>query len=64
MSPTYEYICKLCDVDYEETRAINEAQIVLDCPECGETLYRKFGKLAVSFRGDGFYTTDKNKKGE
>ena len=59
MSPTYEYICRLCEIDYEEIRAITEPQKLLDCPECGETLYRKFGTLAVSFRGDGFYTTDK-----
>jgi len=63
MSPIYEYICKACNKEYSETRGITEPQRQVDCPDenCKATLYRKFGNMAVSFKGDGFYTTDKKK---
>ena len=62
MSPVYEYVCQLCDINYEETRGITEKATLVECIECGELLKRVFSTPTVTFNGSGFYATDK--KGE
>jgi putative FmdB family regulatory protein len=57
--PTYEYICQLCDVTYEETRGISENSKMIECIECGELLKRVFSTPTITFNGSGFYATDK-----
>lgn len=66
MSPVYEYTCKTCKAEYLETRGINDPQRETQCQSqsCQGELARKFGNMAVSFRGDGFYSTDKKNKEE
>lgn len=60
--PTYEYICRECDVQYEEIRSFDEKQKLIECIECGSLLKRVFSSPTVTFNGSGFYANDK--KGE
>lgn len=60
--PTYEYVCRECDVAYEEDRSFDEPQRLVECIECGGLLKRIFSGPLVTFNGTGFYATDK--KGE
>jgi len=38
------------------------SDVYLRCPDCDGKLYQVYGKMAISFKGDGFYTTDKKKR--
>ena len=33
--PTYTYLCKECDVPFEEVRSMNDLDRPAPCPECG-----------------------------
>lgn len=57
--PSYDYICKTCDIEYTVNRPITEAAIIPVCPECDVVLTRKFSAPSVAFNGEGFYSTDK-----
>lgn len=57
--PTYEYLCKDCNKQYEEVRGITEAQTLTNCTDCKSVLVRKFGVQSIKFKGDGFYSNDK-----
>lgn len=59
--PTYEYKCKNGH-EHLETRSILESQKQEKCDICKSKLYQVYGKMAISFNGDGFYTTDKKKR--
>ena len=56
--PTYDYICPEC----------RELQVIMHgfdevsdkkCDKCDVLLRKKFGPVPTSFKGEGFYTTDK-----
>ena len=57
--PTYDYICRSCDFEFEEFQQIT-APVKKKCPKCGELkLERLIGTGAgVLFKGTGFYETD------
>jgi putative FmdB family regulatory protein len=57
--PTYEYICRACDHEFEVFQSMKEGP-KRKCPECGKSaLERKIGTgAAVIFKGSGFYQTD------
>lgn len=57
--PTYEYICKNCEHEFEEFQSMSAAALK-KCPECGKnTLERKIGLGGgIIFKGGGFYETD------
>ena len=57
--PTYEYICKACDHEFEEFQSIT-APPLKKCPACAKPkLQRKIGTGAgIIFKGSGFYETD------
>jgi len=57
--PTYEYVCKSCDHEFEEFQSIT-AKSLRKCPECKKmSLKRLIGKgTGVIFKGSGFYETD------
>jgi len=57
--PTYEFKCPLCLATYTEIRSINDPQIVTDCENCKVPLTKQFGSPGVTFKGSGFYATDK-----
>ena len=68
--PTYEYECEENQHPYSETRSIHEDQQRTICPkpDCGSLLKRVYSPAATAFKGDGFYSNDKNhyllKKGQ
>ena len=57
--PTYEYICKACEHEFEEFQSMS-AKPLKKCPECAKSkLERLIGIGAgVIFKGGGFYETD------
>lgn len=66
--PVYPYRCDRCGGTFDIVQPIADHPLT-NCPECSEgdparaigTLRRTYGgtRLAVSFKGSGFYTTDK-----
>jgi putative FmdB family regulatory protein len=57
--PTYEYICRGCDHEFEQFQSMKDRSL-RKCPKCGKNaLERKIGTGgAVIFKGSGFYQTD------
>ncbi len=57
--PTYEYVCKECEHQFEQFQSIT-AKPSRKCPECGKMkLQRLIGAGAgIIFKGSGFYQTD------
>jgi len=57
--PTYEYVCKGCDHQFEVFQLIT-AGALRKCPKCKKNrLKRVIGTgAAVIFKGSGFYQTD------
>jgi putative FmdB family regulatory protein len=57
--PTYEYLCKNCEHEFEEFQSIT-AKPLKKCPKCKKmSLKRLIGKgTGVIFKGNGFYETD------
>lgn len=56
--PTYTYRCGNCG-QFDWLHPIN---IMIDhCPKCGcEDISKIFTSVGISFKGHGFYSTDKN----
>ena len=60
--PLYEYTCKSGHIK-KEIRSIHaEEPKDIRCAECGEPMTQVVGAVAVSFKGSGFYSTDKGKR--
>jgi putative FmdB family regulatory protein len=59
--PTYEYYCANKH-EYVEVRSIFDEQKITECKECGLQLIQRIGSLGISFKGSGFYATDKKEK--
>jgi putative FmdB family regulatory protein len=57
--PTYDYICRNCDHEWELFQSI-KAKPIRKCPECGSLRAKRvIGPGAgIIFRGSGFYQTD------
>lgn len=54
--PTYNYRCKVCEHEFEETQKISEEPLD-ECPECGAEIERIFKKPpGIQFNGPGFYS--------
>jgi putative FmdB family regulatory protein len=62
--PTYQYLCKNCNHEFEELQSIKEDPLV-HCPNCHtDNLVRVVGSgSGLIFKGSGFYLTDYKKKG-
>jgi putative FmdB family regulatory protein len=56
--PNYEFTCLVCDKTLTFTLKLTESQHIT-CPECGELMKRSYNFGAVTFKGSGFYRTDK-----
>lgn len=56
--PIYEFTCLVCDKTITLTLSIEHPQGIT-CPECGEMMKRSYNFGAVTFKGSGFYKTDK-----
>ena len=59
--PTYEYACPGGHITTDR-RSIHDDNEPTECKECGGSLTQVIGSLGVSFKGSGFYTTDKRSK--
>ena len=58
--PTYEYACRNCGEHLEVVQAFTD-EALTTCPTCGGPLRKVFGRVGISFKGDGFYKTDSRK---
>ena len=56
--PNYEFTCLVCDKTITMTLKLTDSQYII-CPECGEQMKRSYNFGAVTFKGSGFYRTDK-----
>lgn len=57
--PTYEYECDSCGHDFETVQKMIDAPLKI-CPKCGKAIRRVLsGGIGISFKGSGFYVTDK-----
>lgn len=59
--PIYPYYCPACDHSIEYKRSIHDEEPAYMCEKCGYRLVRVYEPTVVSFKGGGFYTTDKNR---
>ncbi len=57
--PTYDYVCKNCDHEWEVFHSMKQKPI-RKCPECGKLkAERQIGAGGgILFKGAGFYETD------
>jgi putative FmdB family regulatory protein len=59
--PLYEYLCEQGH-KMTEVRSIHaDEPAEVKCVECDKPMRQVVGAVAVSFKGSGFYTTDKRK---
>lgn len=58
--PLYEYVCE-CGHRLAVTHTITEDPEI-ECSDCKGIMKRSFGNPSVSFKGSGFYSTEKDKK--
>ena len=56
--PAYDFICINCEEIYTYILPI-DGNHTQQCPTCGKELRKKFASVPASFKGEGFYTTDK-----
>lgn len=56
--PTYQYACPDCGSEFEKVQKFTDDPIK-KCPTCGKRhVYRVVSKVAVTFKGSGWYITD------
>ena len=59
--PLYEYRCVNGHI-MQEVRSIHDDEpALITCTECNQPMHQVLGGVAISFKGNGFYTTDKGK---
>jgi putative FmdB family regulatory protein len=59
--PTYDYKCDKCNKTRIQTISLADVDTFKALCACGEQMRRLLGVQAVTFKGSGFYRTDKNK---
>lgn len=55
--PTYSYKCLSCDSTFEIQQSIHDSALST-CDKCEGDLKKVLAKVAVTFKGSGFYRTD------
>ena len=55
----YEYECPGGDESISIERSVNTPEENYRCSTCGATLRRIYSPPAITFKGNGFYSTDK-----
>jgi putative FmdB family regulatory protein len=61
LMPIYEYACPDCGHQFEKQQKFSDSP-VQKCPNCGKRkVYRMVSKVAVTFKGSGWYITDSKK---
>jgi putative FmdB family regulatory protein len=56
--PTYDYQCPECKETHVMIHGFDDV-INRKCAKCKVPLRKKFASVPTSFKGEGFYTTDK-----
>lgn len=56
--PVFDYACDDCKIMRTQTISVHEEEFIPTCA-CGKTMYKIYSPVGVTFRGQGFYTTDK-----
>jgi putative FmdB family regulatory protein len=57
--PVYTYRCENCGHQFDKYQSFNEEPLKV-CPSCGKyQLHKIYFPAGVSFKGTGFYVTDK-----
>ena len=61
--PTYDYVCKSCEHQFERFQSIT-AEPIRECPKCEKRSVRRVitAGAGVIFKGSGFYQTDYRSK--
>jgi putative FmdB family regulatory protein len=57
--PTYAYACGDCGHRFDQRQTFDEDPLDT-CPCCAGIVRRVFSVPAVTFRGSGFYSTDRS----
>ena len=57
--PTYDYRCKTCEAGATLVTGIDKDLYIPICAYCKTEMVRDYGSPAVTFKGSGFYSTDK-----
>ena len=57
--PIYDYKCGNCRYMLSEEREMSKASELPKCVKCAKTMQRIYNFGSVSFKGSGFYSTDK-----
>ncbi|MBQ1283169.1 MAG: FmdB family zinc ribbon protein [Bifidobacteriaceae bacterium] len=61
--PNYHYRCKNCNYDFVKHQSFDDDPIKV-CEKCDEeTVVKVFSAVPVTFKGSGFYRTDKGSSG-
>lgn len=60
--PYYEYTCQPCALTTMLSRTVEERDNPVTCTKCHQPMNRTYTTPAISFKGSGFYTTDKKAK--
>lgn len=60
--PKYDFQCIDCLSQVEVESSINMALETPDCPICEMPMSRMFNSFGISFKGTGFYSTDKGRR--
>lgn len=55
----YEYKCKSCEAVTTVSRGIADKEEIPKCLTCNIDYTRVYSSLGVTFKGSGFYSTDK-----
>jgi len=59
--PAYTYRCENCGHQFDKRQDFSDKSLEV-CPSCGKhTLHKVYFPAGVSFKGSGFYVTDKKK---
>ena len=56
----YDYRCTSCGTTFEVEHPMSERPDIA-CPACGARANRVFSAAGISFKGHGFYNTDRRK---
>lgn len=57
--PTYEYICRQCEITKLDIRSITAPEPEFLCESCGNKMNKVLSLTGISFKGSGFYRNDK-----
>jgi putative FmdB family regulatory protein len=59
--PIYEYKCsEKPEHRFTEIRGMDDQPSITKCTECNKPVVRLFEVRGIRFKGDGFYSNDKN----